>query len=83
MESQKKNLLNLAAEHSIFRVLFGIRFEVIITMIVQSTIFSYPPPNAVPWRAGKKKKKNEPRSRKQSTEYSELSFELGSRLSLQ
>ena len=43
---EKKNLLNLAAEHSIFRVLFGIRFEVIITMIVQSTTL-IPPPNPI------------------------------------
>ena len=44
----EKNLLNLAAEHSIFRVLFGIRFEVIITMIVQSTTLTPPsPPNSI------------------------------------
>ena len=91
MESQKKEIWwtsQQGTENSIFRVIFRIRFEVITTMIVKITIFIadffkiQSSDSPTPTMESQKKKSVEPRSREQSTAYSELSFELGSRLSL-
>ena len=88
-EEEKKSVASQqGTEHRIFRVLFRIRFEIITIMIVQSTTFiadlfkiQVLIDQRLPMES-KKKKSVKPRSREQSTEYSELSFELGSRLSL-
>ena len=89
MQRQKKNLLNLAAGNRtqhIQRYLWS-RFEVITTKQNNTSIAdffkiqsSYSP---TPSHGKPEKKSVEPRSREQSTAYSELSFKLGSRLSLQ
>ena len=90
-EPEKKICWNSTqeTEQSIFRINFWIRFGIMTPMILQNIIFAaclfrlesfdwwtYP--------FGEPKKKSvEPRSRKHFGAYSELSFELGSTLSLQ
>ena len=91
MESQKKNCWTSqqGTEQSIFRVIFWTRFDIITTMILQNNNFitnffwieSF---DCWTFPLGEPETKIvEPRSREQSRANSELSFRLGSPLSLQ
>ena len=88
-ELENKSVENYSgAEQSIFRVIFQIRFDIITTMIVQNTVLRvslFQIESFDSWMCPLESQKNKyvACSREQGRAYSELSFKLGSTLSIQ